>query len=124
MRKLALALVLTGLLTACGSTDTAQEAAPVVTKTVEVQAPAPVQPAGDDMAEMLNLIRTAEPMFNSVDDADIIETANIFCDTLRSGASLEEIGTIAQDTIGVDAAAALGAGAIVYLCPDQEYKLG
>ncbi len=76
------------------------------------------------MAEMLDMIRAAEPMFYSVDDADIIETANIFCETLQSGASFEEIGAIAQDTIGVDAAAALGAGAILYICPDQEYKLG
>ncbi len=73
---------------------------------------------------MLDMIRAADPMFYSVDDAQIIDTAYLFCETLRGGASLAEIGAIAQDTIGVDAAAALGAGAILYLCPDQEYKIG
>jgi hypothetical protein len=73
---------------------------------------------------MLAMIRSADPMFYSVDDAQIIDTAYLFCDALRQGSSLAEIGMIAQDTIGVDAAAALGAGAIIYLCPDQEYKIG
>lgn len=125
MRKLALAIVCVGLLAACGSTAPAPE----VTKTVEVQVPAqpaPAQPApaSDDTAGMLDMIRAADPMFYSVGDAQIIETAYLFCDALRDGASLTEIGLIAQDTIGVDAAAALGAGAIIYLCPDQEYKIG
>ena len=123
MRKIALAIVCVGLLAACGSTAPAPE----VTKTVEVQVPAPApepaQPAGDT-AEMLDMIRAADPMFYSVDDRQIIDTAYLFCDALRSGSSLAEIGSIAQDTIGVDAAAALGAGAILYLCPDQEYKIG
>jgi hypothetical protein len=123
MRKIALAIVCVGLLAACGSTQSTP--APEVTKTVEVQvpAPAPAQPAGDT-AEMLDMIRAADPMFYSVDDSQIIDTAYLFCDALRSGSSLAEIGSIAQDTIGVDAAAALGAGAILYLCPDQEYKIG
>ena len=121
MRKIALAIVCVGLLAACGSTP-----APEVTKTVEVQvpAPAPAQPAGDDIDGMLSMIRAADPMFYTIEDSQIVETAYIFCETLRGGASLEDIGTIAQDTIGVDAAAALGAGAIIYLCPDQEYKVG
>ena len=123
MRKLALAIVCVGLLTACGSTQSAP--APEVTKTVEVQVPAPAPaPAGDDTAGMVDMIRAADPMFYSVDDRQIIDTAYMFCETLRGGASLYEIGLIAQDTIGVDAAAALGAGAIIYLCPDQEYKIG
>lgn len=123
MRKLALVIVSVGLLAACGSTAPAPE----VTKTVEVQVPAPApepaQPSGDT-AEMLDMIRTADPMFYSVDDRQIIDTAYMFCDALRSGSSLSDIGAIAQDTIGIDAAAALGAGAILYLCPDQEYKIG
>jgi hypothetical protein len=73
---------------------------------------------------MLDMIRAADSSFYAIDDAQIIETAYIFCDTLRSGASLADIGAIAAETIGVEAAAALGAGAILYLCPDQEYKIG
>jgi hypothetical protein len=119
MRKIALAIVCVGLLAACGSTAPAPE----VTKTVEVQVPAPA-PAVDDTAGMLDMIRTAEPMFYSVDDAQIIETAYLFCDSLRAGTTLDEIGAMAEETIGIDATAALGAGAIIYLCPDQEYKIG
>lgn len=123
MRKLALAIISVGLLTACGSTQSAP--APEVTKTVEVQVPAPAPaPAGDDTAGMLAMIRTAEPMFYSIDDAQIIDTAYLFCEALRGGTSLDEIGAMAEDTIGIDATAALGAGAIIYLCPDQEYKIG
>jgi hypothetical protein len=124
MRKLALAVVCVGLLTACGAT----QATPEVTKTVTVVEPAPAAPApapaSNDTDAMLAMIRSADPMFYSVDDAQIIDTAYLFCDALRQGSSLAEIGMIAQDTIGVDAAAALGAGAIIYLCPDQEYKIG
>lgn len=121
MRKLALVIVCVGLLTACGSTAPAPE----VTKTVEVQVPAPAPaPAGDDTASMLDMIRAADPMFYSVGDAEIIDTAYLFCDALRAGTTLDEIGAMAEDTIGIDATAALGAGAIIYLCPDQEYKIG
>ena len=125
MRKLALAIISVGLLTACGSTQSAP--APEVTKTVEVQVPAPApepaQPTGNT-AEMLDMIRAADPMFYSVGDAEIIDTAYLFCDALRAGTTLDEIGAMAEDTIGIDATAALGAGAIIYLCPDQEYKIG
>lgn len=120
MRKLALVVVCVGLLTACGGST---QATPEVTKTVTVVEPAPVAPASSDTEEMLDMIRAADSSFYTIDDAQIIETAYIFCDTLRSGSSLADIGAIAADTIGVDAAAALGAGAIIYLCPDQEYKV-
>ena len=126
MRKLALVIVCVGLLSACGSTQSAP--APEVTKTVTVVEPAPVvpepAPASNDTDEMLDMIRAADPMFYSVEDSQIIETAYLFCEALQSGSSIGEIGAIAAETIGTDAAAALGAGAILYLCPDQEYKIG
>lgn len=128
MRKSALVIVCVGLLTACGSTQSAP--APEVTKTVEVQVPAtpvtpvtPVTPETVDTDEMLNMIRAAEPMFYGISDSQIIEVAYSFCEALRNGATFEEIGAMGEDTIGIDALAALGAGAILYLCPDQEYKI-
>jgi len=127
MRKLTLAIISIGLLAACGASNSGSEAVPEVTKTVTVVEPAPVEttaPASNDTTEMLDMIRAADPMFYSVSDEQIIDTAYMFCEALRDGASLVEIGTIAEDTIGIDAAAVLGAGAIIYLCPDQEYKIG
>jgi hypothetical protein len=73
---------------------------------------------------MLDMIRAAEPMFETLEDSQIISVAYQFCEALQSGVTFDEIGKMAEDTIGVDATAALGAGAILYLCPDQEYKLG
>jgi hypothetical protein len=126
MRKLAVVVVCIGLLAACGSTQSAP--APEVTKTVTVVEPAPVvpepAPVSSDTDEMIAMIRAAEPMFETINDSEIISVAYQFCEALQSGVSFEQIAGIAEDTIGVDATAALGAGAILYLCPDQEYKLG
>jgi hypothetical protein len=120
MRKaIVVGIVCVGILAACS--DGESTPAPTVTKTVE--APAPVTPALDT-SEMVSAIRGVAPDFYDVDSAQIIDTASLICQTLREGAPLEDVGAIAEESLGRQSAAALIAGAITYLCPDQEYKLG
>jgi hypothetical protein len=73
---------------------------------------------------MVSAIRGVAPDFYDVDSAQIIDTASMICQTLREGAPLQGVADIAEENLGRQSAAALIAGAITYLCPDQEYKLG
>lgn len=104
------------LLASCGSTESTP--APTVTKTVVQEAP---QVSDEDL--MVDMIRVKDSWFYDVEDYTIIETANLMCSALRDGASMEDIATIAIDNIGQEHAVALMAGALVYICPDQKYKV-
>ena len=120
------ALVLFGL-SGCGaSTETAT---PTVTVT-KVETVAPIEPAPApatetfDVADMPDNIRAQDSWFYEVDDATIIDVATSVCTALRSGVTIEEIGAVAADSIGIEHAPALIAGAIIFICPDQKYKVG
>lgn len=108
------------ILTACTSTTPA----PVVTKTVEapsVEAPVSLRETESDM---IDAIRAVHPDFWGVDESDIVDVGYMMCEELRNGSTALEVGSYAESYIGTEATAAMLAGAIVYLCPDQEYKLG
>lgn len=107
------------ILTACGSTTPT----PVVTKTVEVPVEAPAS-SGSNESEMIDAIRAVHPDFWGVNESDIVEVGYMMCEELRNGSTPLEVGSYAESYIGTEATAAMLAGAIVYLCPDQEYKLG
>jgi len=122
MRKAVIAsIVCVGILAACSGNDT--ESTPVPTVTVTEKPVTTPAPSISDTDEMVNAVRIVHPDFNAVPKADIITVANQICDALRSGTSLYEIGQLASDNIGNEAASALTAGAITYICPDQEYLL-
>lgn len=105
---------------ACGSTP-----APEVTKTViqEVPAAPAISSTTQNELDMVDAIRSQNSDFYGADAETIIDVAYKFCEALRAGSSLEELGQMGADTIGTDALAALGAGAIIYLCPDQKYRV-
>lgn len=118
MKKLLFVSVLAVIgLSACGSTP-----APEVTKTVIQQVPTVSNQTSDELA-MVASIRNQNSYFDNVDTQQIIDVAYQFCTALRSGTSLEELGQIGANTIGSEQLAVLGAGAIVYLCPDQSYRV-
>lgn len=119
---LAIAICLV-ILTACSSTTPA----PVVTKTVEVPVEAPANETVSSRAsesDMIDAIRAVHPDFWGVDERDIVDVGYMMCEELRNGSTPLEVGSYAESYIGTEATAAMLAGAIVYLCPDQEYKLG
>lgn len=122
MRKaIIVAIVCVGILGACGST-VETEPAPTVTVT-QPAAPAAQPATQPDASDMVDAMRSAYPEFWTVEDYVIIETAQMVCETLRGGATALEVGTVAESYLGTDAAAVLVAGAVVYLCPDQEGKI-
>lgn len=111
------------ILTACGSTTPA----PVVTKTVEAPAEIPANPtvsSRETESDMIDAIRAVHPDFWGVNESDIVDVGYMMCEELRNGSTPLEVGSYAESYIGTEATAAMLAGAIVYLCPDQEYKLG
>ena len=111
------------ILTACTSTTPA----PVVTKTVEVPAEIPANPtvaSRVNESDMIDAVRLVHPDFWGVDESVIVDVGYLMCQELRDGSTALEVGSFAESYLGTDAAAAMLAGAIVYLCPDQEYKLG
>lgn len=114
------ALVLFGL-TACGST-TATPTATVTKVVTQPEIPA-TDSLGLDIAGLPDAIRAQDSWYNNVDDSTIIETATNICDALQRGSSIADIADIAATTIGTEHAPALIAGAIIYICPDQKYKV-
>lgn len=126
MKKLsAVTLAVVGLLalTACGSTGTPQATVTHTVTVVETPDPAPVDVSLGSSSDMVNMIQAQDSMFLEVDDATIITVAQSVCDALRNGASVTDVGAVATESIGSDHAAALIAGAILYLCPDQKYLI-
>lgn len=118
--KAGMVVIATATLAACGSTT----AAPQVTKTVtvvETQAP-PVDdtvnsPIMSD-AEMLRTVRELSPDFNTVSDADILETIGLICSALSEGHAGSEIVGLAAGNIGYDNATTLIAAAAAVKCPE------
>lgn len=120
MRKVIFAIIIcVAILGACGSTIET-EPAPTVTVT---QPAAPAAQPAPDAYDMVDAMRAAYPEFWTVEDYVIIDTAQMVCETLRGGATALEVGTVAESYLGTDAAAVLVAGAVVYLCPDQNGKI-
>lgn len=73
--------------------------------------------------DMPDSIRSQDSWFYDVSDSQIIEVATSVCNALQGGASITDIGEVAAQTIGIEHAPALIAGAIIYICPDQRYKV-
>ena len=118
IKKLAIGLIAIFAIASCAGTEEPTPA-PTVTKTVE--APAPIVRSDED--EMVDAIRLVASDFYGVTDGEIIMVAKSLCEALRSGGTIEDVVYIAESNIGYDNAVALTAGAITYICPDQEYKL-
>lgn len=119
IKKIIVVFLAIFLVASCAGTTEEATPAPTVTKTVEVQAP---EPAVDEY-DMLDSIRAVSPEFWAVEDRQIIETAYMICATLRDGATAIEVAEVAESYLGTEAAVALVAGAVVYLCPDQDAKI-
>lgn len=64
------------------------------------------------------------PELRIIGKKDVIETAVITCDALRSGLYVEDLVPLiaAADPIIHDGLITITAGAPVFLCPDQQYK--
>lgn len=121
LKGVAVVFVALVLFSSCSGGDTTPT--PTVTVTKETQpAPAVEQPLGDSY-DMVDAMRSQDSYFLDIDAETIISTAHSFCNALDSGATLREIGEIASETIGTDHAATLGAGAIMYLCPEHKSKI-
>lgn len=117
MKKLFIPLVvLSFLFFSCN--DKPENPSPTVTKTVVQEAP-----AVSDETLMVSTIRAKDSWFNDVSDYQIIDVAKLMCSALQSGSTIEEVGIIAIESIGQEHAIALIAGAITYLCPEQESKI-
>lgn len=123
---ISIGLVLTlAYCTSNGDAEATNTPAPTVTVTAE--APAPVQevpaPTEDQTALMVQLIREADPWYDGASDAQIIDTAQLVCDRLREGYTIDDVAVIAEDTIGIDHLIPLVAGAVTFLCTDQAHKI-
>lgn len=114
------------VLVACSS-GAAPAPAPTVTVTQEVPAPAPtptpvpkpVVPQNDDEG-LLSFVRSQDAAFYGVDDYTILDVAGNICDSLSVGIPAEDlIGYAIESGLTSNQTAALFAGAIIYLCPEN-----
>lgn len=118
-----LTLVTALSLSACGIGSNTATPAVTVTKTVVEPAPAPAVETFS-VSDLPNAVRLQDPYYYDADDASIIELATTICTTLQGGASVEDVALVVAEGLGADHATAIIAGAIVYICPDQKYKVG
>lgn len=121
MKKIAIATLTFFILTACSSTPAAQPApAPAPAPVTDDNLVTPIAPNTNDLAAV---VQAADPYWAAADASMIYDTAVSICTAFRNGATLSDVADIASTTIGVEHAPAIIAGAIVYVCPDQSYKV-
>lgn len=80
-------------------------------------------PESDNMSESeyLRLLRETDPWFNDVEDKILIDNAQVVCDALDSGLTVEEVvDTMVNSGIPAFSAGVLIQGGVFLRCPENQ----
>lgn len=131
MKRKVLAIGLLAL-TACGGTTTEKIVympatdAPTTTVRVVKTTDAPIAAYSDDDV-FLSSVRDLYGSYIGVPDQDVIDAGRGTCETLRAGATAQDVADSANESADGDydiynLLSSVIASAVVTYCPDQQYK--